>query len=229
MTDLSVIVCVAFDHRADPEGLRSFKRCIAECDRVEEIMECSGTFNLIVQARFDSFADYTARLDRIADQVRLNVTRIETNFVSKRVDRSGQSDDSHRLWVPCEGGKKAIEVCKIDKIIADGDYMHIHVGDWHCLVHDTMRHLHDSLGDRFILLHRSALVRVDFIERALHINRRWTVRLCDGTNQRVAKSHVADVIHLISAQSSINGAIKSKDGLSFDDPAPLNELRMHTA
>lgn len=229
MADLSVIVCVALDHRADTDGLRNFKKCIAECDMVEEVMECSGAFDLIVQVGCESFADYTARLDGIADKIRLYVSRMEANFVSKAVHCGGSSGDTRVMWVPCEGGKKRIDVSKIDKVIAEGDYMDVHVGTWHCLVHGTMRHFQESLGDSFILLHRSALVRANFIERALHSDRHWTVRLFDGTYQRVAKSHVAEVIRLISLDSSNNGAQQSKKAPATDIREPVNETRVRTA
>lgn len=229
MTDLSVVVCVALDHRADTDGLRNFKKCIVACDMVEAVMECSGTFDLIVQVRCDSFADYARRMDGIADQVRLYVSRIEANFVSNTVDCGCSSDDTRIMWLPCEGGKKRIDVHKIDKVLAEGDYMSVHIGNWHCLVHDTMHHFYHSLGDRFILLHRSALVRVDFIERALHSDRHWTVRLCDGTYLRVAKSHVGDMIRLMSADSATDGAKKSKDDPPMEDRATVNETRMHIA
>lgn len=229
MTDLPVVVCVALDHRADTDGLRNFKKCIVECDLVEAVMECSGTFDLIVQLRCESFAEYTARMDSVADQVRLYVKRMEANFVSRTVDCGCSSDDTRVMWVPCDGGKKRIEVGKIDKVLAEGDYMSVHIGSWHCLVHDTMHHFYETLGDRFILLHRSALVRVDFIERALHSERHWTVRLCDGTHQRVAKSHVADVLRLMSLDSSINRAKKSKNDPSLESWETINETRMHIA
>ena len=227
MADLSVVVCVSLDHRADTSGLRNFKKCITDCETVEAVMECSGTFDLIIQARCESFADYTARMDSIADQVRLYVSRIEANFVSKTLNCGCAPDDTRVMWLPCKGGKKSIEISKIDKVLAEGDCMSVHVGSWHCLVHDTMHHFRESLGDHFVLLHRSALVRADFIERALHYDRRWIVRLCDGTQQRVAKSHVADIIRLISGDSSSDGAKKSKNARSMEISEPNIEMEMH--
>lgn len=228
MTDLSVVVCVALDHRADIDGLRAFKKCIVDCRMVEAVMECTGTFDLIVQGRFESFAEYTEQMANIAEHVRLYVRRIEANFVSKTLSCGSSSDDTRIMWLPCEGGKKSIPVCKIDKVLAEGDYMSVYVGDWHCLVHDTMHHLRDSLGDQFILLHRSALVRADFIESALHTDRCWTVRLRDGTRQRVAKSHVADVMRLMSADSSMKDVKKSKNPLSTEHAKQLNEMELQS-
>lgn len=229
MSGLAVIVCVAFDHRADAEGLRNFKRCIVECDLVEAVMECCGTFDLIVQVRCESFTDYKARLDAIPDQVRDYISRLDANFVSSTITGRRSSDGNRVMWVPCEGGKRRIETSMIDKVLAEGDYMSVHIGNWHCLVHTTMHDLREWLGDRFILLNRSALVRADFIERTLHSGRHWAVRLCDGTYLRVAKSHVAEVVRLTSVDSSIVGAQKSKAGSPPENRKPVNEMQMRRA
>lgn len=229
MPGLAVVVCVAFDHRADIDGLRDFKRCIVECESVEAVMECSGTYDLIVQLRCESFTDYAARLDGIADKVRLYISRLDANFVSNTIDCRRAPDDARQMWVPCAGGKRRIETSMIDKVLADGDYMSVHIGNWHCLVHDTMHNLREWLGDRFILLHRSALVRVDFIDRTLHTGRHWKVRLCDGTYQRVAKSHVADLLRLTGSESSMAGAQTPKTAPPTEDREPVNETPMRVS
>ena len=51
-------------------------------------------------------------------------------------------------------------------------------------------------------LHRSWLVRAGFIERLIHQEQRWVARLIDGTHVRVAKSHIRDVLQLMTGESS---------------------------
>lgn len=67
-----------------------------------------------------------------------------------------------------------------------------------CLIHSTIRALKEQLDARFIQLHRSWLVRIDFIDRLIHEDRRWIARLCDGSQLPVAKSHVAEVLKLMT-------------------------------
>ena len=205
MTDINIVVCLAFDHRAPADGLQRFKDCIVGCPFVERAMEVCGTFDLIVQGRCGSLAEYTENMEKLRDPVARFVARLETNFVGKMVERTEESTPSSEaaLWLPCKDGRKRVECRLIDKIVAEGDYMRVHVADWNSLIHQTMEQLFKQLkGFGFIRLHRSWLVRADFIERLIHHDHRWEARLKDGTHVAVAKSHVRDVLKLISGESS---------------------------
>ncbi len=202
MADLNVVVCVAFDHRSDAEGLARFKKCICHCDFVEVAMEVSGTFDMIVQGKIDSLAHYTEEMDRIRPQLAEFVTRFEANFVGKKIERHSEAENF--MWVPCVGGRKRIDIGMIDKVFAEGDYMRLFIHDWHCLIHSTIHALMERLDHRFIQLHRSTIVRIDFIDRLMHHERRWIARLRDGSQQAVAKSHVSEVLGLMTHDSSKN-------------------------
>jgi hypothetical protein len=200
MSDLTVVVCLVFDHRAEPEGLERFKHCICHCPFVHTAMEVSGTFDMIVQGQIASLNDYTEQMNRIRPQLAEFVARIETNFVGKLMERNREPE--RFLWVPCENGRKRIEVGSIDKIVAEGDYMRLFIGNWHCLLHSTIRGLLAHLDERFIQLHRSSIVRIDFIDRMTHQDRRWIARLRDGSQQAVAKSHVPPVLGVMQFDSA---------------------------
>ncbi|UUR07590.1 LytTR family DNA-binding domain-containing protein [Sphingomonas glaciei] len=224
MTRLNVVVCLAFDHRASVEGLGKFKECVLRCPFVESAMEVTGTFDLIVQGSCDSLTEYTQNMELIRPQLAQYVSRLDANFISKKVEvRSGEGTES-ALWLPCDGGRRRVEACLIDKVVAEGDYMRVHVGKWNCLVHLTMQRLYQTLGHSgFIKLHRSWLVRVGFIDRVIHEKHRWLARLRDGTNVTVAKSHVHDVLQLMTAESStaeVNSAIRSQRN---DGASPIEE------
>lgn len=223
MAELDVVMCVAFDHRSDAVGLERFKSCICHCDFVEVALEVSGTFDMIVQGKIGSLAAYTEQMDRIRPQLAAFVTRIETNFVSRRTERRSAVEKC--MWVPCVGGRKRLEVGMIDKVVAEGDYMRLHIHDWHCLIHSTIRAIKEQLDNRFIQLHRSSIVRIDFIERLLHRDRRWIARLQDGSHQPVAKSHVSDVLHLMVHESSKLERIPAISGTPVDKPRRANELQ----
>lgn len=197
MSDLKVVVCLLFDHRAEPEGLERFKHCICTCPFVHVAMEVSGTFDMIVQGQIGSLAEYTEQVNRLRPQLAKFVARIETNFVAKLTERKKQAEKV--IWVPCEHGRRRIEIGSIDKVVAEGDYMRLFIGKWHCLVHFTIRSLLAQLDERFIQLHRSSIVRIDFIDRMIHQDRRWIARLRDGSQQPVAKSHVTDVLDVMQS------------------------------
>lgn len=224
MAELYVVVCVAFDHRADAKGLERFKNCICHCDFVDVAMEVTGTFDMIVQGKIATLADYTEQIDRIRPQLAEFVTKIETNFVSKKIERPTEAEKF--MWVPCDGGRRRINIDTIDKVVAEGDYMRIFVHDWHCLVHSTIRALNKQLDARFIQLHRSAIVRIDFIERLMHHDRRWTARLKDGSQQAVAKSHVPAVLELMNPDSSKDERKPAKSDTVVEAPTQSDEIQM---
>jgi hypothetical protein len=62
----------------------------------------------------------------------------------------------------------------------------------------------------FVQLHRSWLVRAEFIERLIHHDQRWEARLRDGTHVAVARSHIRDVLSLISGDSSVQAGSRDK-------------------
>jgi hypothetical protein len=203
MTDLAVVVCLSFDHRASPEGLSRFKECIRNCSFVETTLEVSGSFDLIAQGSCASLAEYTQHMELIRDSLAKFVTRIETNFVTRKTERSLDGGDTGALWLPCQGGHKRVEAGLIDKIVAEGDYMRVHVGDWNCLIHSTMQHMCEQLQRRnFIKLHRSLCVSIKFIDRLVHVEQRWQARLRDGTHVNIAKGHVREVLDTIAGESS---------------------------
>ena len=227
MTDLSVIVCIAFDHLASAEGLARFKQCIFSCPFVDSALEVSGTYDLIVQGSCSSHAEYMEHMTLIRPQVAEFASRIETNFISLNVPCRPVPEEGGWLWLPCEGGSKRVDAHLIDKIAAEGDYMRVYVGDWSCLIHQTMHSLYAKLGTTsFIKLHRSSLVRIEFIERLVNVERRWEARLRDGTHVSVAKSHVQDVLRMIGGESSKGRVGLPKERSLTPTPGGVNENTM---
>lgn len=217
---------MAFDHRASADGLGGFKACIERCPFVDVTTEVTGTFDLIVEGRCASLAEFNEQMNLIRPQIAEFVSRIETNFVSKRVERV-RNGDAGAMWVPFEGGRKRVEAHMIDKVVAEGDYMRMHVGDWTSLMHDTMHRLSEQLSDcGFVLLNRSCLVRLEFIDRLIHEERHWVARLADGTHVRIAKSHVPEVLKLTEAESSKPWPSPSTNGQPAQWSDPIVEKRM---
>lgn len=227
MADLSVVVCVTFDHRADAEGLALFKKCIANCEFVEVAMEVSGAFDMIVQGKISTLSDYTDEIDRIRPQLAQFVERMETNFVGKKIERYHEAEKF--VWVPCVGGRKRIDVGTIDKVIAEGDYMRLYIHDWHCMIHCTIRALKEKLDARFVQLHRSSIVRIDFIDRLMHHERRWIARLQDGTHQTIAKSHVSAVLNLMADDLTKNELSSARSDDVVEQTLQSGENQMQTA
>lgn len=196
--DLRVIMCLAFDHRAPVEELTALKQCVVDCPQVLHSIELSGAFDFMLEVTLPTVAAYHAELAARASTLARLVERYETCFVCKRYIR--QEHDERAIWVPCPDGLKRLDCAQIDKVTADGDYMLVHSGNNRWLVHSTMKALCAKLhSDEFVRIHRSSLVRRDFVDRLVHHGHHWVARLDDGSEYPIAKSHLAEVMTAIQA------------------------------
>ncbi len=110
----------------------------------------------------------------------------------ERATEVGDSQTSRFLeefWASDRSGLVRIAVRDIDRISAERDYMRLHVGARSWLIHHSMAALEDQLDpQRFVRLHRSAIVRRDFISGfARNASGRWVARLDDGNEQPVGR------------------------------------------
>lgn len=93
------------------------------------------------------------------------------------------------FWASDLTGLVRISASDVDRVSAERDYMRLHVGRRSWLIHDSMAALEEGLDpELFVRLHRSAIVRKDFITGfTRNPSGRWTARLADGTEQPVGR------------------------------------------
>ena len=93
------------------------------------------------------------------------------------------------FWASDLSGLVRIAARDVDRVSAERDYMRLHVGRRSWLIHHSMAALEEGLDpELFVRLHRSALVRKDFITGfARSPSGRWIARLGDGTEQPVGR------------------------------------------
>ncbi len=93
------------------------------------------------------------------------------------------------FWASDLSGLVRIAARDIDRVSAERDYMRLHVGRRSWLIHHSMTALEEGLDpELFIRLHRSAIVRKDFIAGfSRNPSGRWIARLGDGTEQPVGR------------------------------------------
>jgi DNA-binding LytR/AlgR family response regulator len=190
---LRVIVCVVFARNAPPDQVSALKKAAMACPSVLHAVEVTGTFDFLMELAVPDVATFNERLSVVAPSVAALVERYEVNFVSKRFTRRKRGEQA--IWVHCDNGMKRIDPSLIDKVTAEGDYMRVHSEGASWLLHATLRSIVERLDENdFIQIHRSALVRADFIDGLVHERGRWVARLHDGTRERVAKRHVVDTL-----------------------------------
>jgi len=109
--------------------------------------------------------------------------------------RSGQAPPGEasrwldEFWASDLSGLVRIAAQDVDRVSAERDYMRLHVGRRSWLIHHSMAALEEGLNpELFVRLHRSAIVRKDFITGfTRNPSGRWIARLADGEEQPVGR------------------------------------------
>jgi two-component system response regulator AlgR len=129
---------------------------------------------------------------------------VEPERLQRALDRARDYVEHHRVAPPKAGepskwidefwasdlsGLVRIASKDIDRVSAERDYMRLHVGRRSWLIHHSMTALEEGLDPAlFVRLHRSAIVRKDFISGfTRNASGRWIARLADGTEQPVGR------------------------------------------
>ena len=99
------------------------------------------------------------------------------------------------FWASDLSGLVRIASRDIDRVSAERDYMRLHVGRRSWLIHHSMNALEEGLDpELFVRLHRSAIVRKDFIAGfTRNPSGRWIARLSDGVEQPVGRLYTDKV------------------------------------
>ena len=124
------------------------------------------------------------RLQRALDRAR---TYLRQRTGQPQPGKSSQWLDE--FWASDLSGLVRIASQDVDRVSAERDYMRLHVGRRSWLIHHSMTALEEGLNpDLFVRLHRSAIVRKDFIAGfTRNQSGRWIARLADGTEQPVGR------------------------------------------
>jgi two-component system LytT family response regulator len=95
-----------------------------------------------------------------------------------------------RIAVEIRGQVRVVPVAKVQYVTASGPYVEIHTPEKTYLIREQMQVLEDRLDpERFIRVHRSAIVRLDLIESLTrNASGDYTVQLRGGLQLKVSRS-----------------------------------------
>ena len=126
------------------------------------------------------------RLERALGRARAYI-RQKRDEPGKAPSKASQWLDE--FWASDLTGLVRIASRDIDRVSAERDYMRLHVGRRSWLIHHSMTALEEGLDpELFVRLHRSAIVRRDFITGfTRNPSGRWIARLADSTEQPVGR------------------------------------------
>jgi two-component system response regulator AlgR len=108
--------------------------------------------------------------------------------------RDAASPYVEEFWVSEARGLVRLAAADVDRVSAERDYMRLHVGKRSWLINHTIGKLEAELDpSRFVRLHRSAIVRRDFVTGLRRDEGgRWWARLADGVEQKVGRLYLAN-------------------------------------
>lgn len=137
------------------------------------------------------------RLERALDRARAHLERRSGGALPPKL--AGRHLEE--FWASDISGLVRIRAADIDRVSAERDYMRLHVGTRSWLIHHSMAALEDGLDSEFFVrLHRSAIVRRDFISGfQRNVSGRWIARLADGSEQPVGRLY-ADSVRAIAGR-----------------------------
>jgi two-component system response regulator AlgR len=96
------------------------------------------------------------------------------------------------FWVSEARGLIRLSADEVDRVTAERDYMRLHVGRRSWLINHTIGKLEEELDpEKFVRLHRSAIVRRDFVTGLRRDETgRWWARLDDGEEQKIGRLYL---------------------------------------
>ena len=139
------------------------------------------------------------RLASALDRARLHIQHRHEQDAAR--DGADVSPFLEEFWASDRTGLVRIASRDIDRITAERDYMRLHVGARSWLIHHSMAALEERLDPQtFVRLHRSAIVRRDFIAGfSRNPSGRWIARLGDHSEQPVGRLY-ADRVRSIAGR-----------------------------
>lgn len=116
--------------------------------------------------------------------------------VIKKRDVAGEnSQPDHSLWVRDGATSLQIRTADIERIEADRDYMRLCLPDRSYLIHESMKSMESKLpANMFVRIHRSTIVRRDFIRDIRRKGRQKYVVLLDDSEVPIGPRY-AEALH----------------------------------
>ena len=155
-------------------------------------------FDTFAVAAFDiEVVDYVMKpvsAERLARAVGRARERLAARSAGAESGRDGGSSYVEEFWVSEARGLVRLAAADVDRVSAERDYMRLHVGTRSWLINHTIGRLEAELDPaRFVRLHRSAIVRRDFVTGLRRDEGgRWWARLADGAEQKVGRLYLAN-------------------------------------
>lgn len=173
-------------------------RELASRENPPAIIFVTAFSNFAVEAFDVAAIDYLLKPVEV-ERLTLALSRVRerrADHILQRKSADGEDGGwTKEFWVPHKSELRRISASEIDRVEAERDYMRLHVGKNSYLLHQTISSLEQRLNPAtFIRLHRSHLVRRDWIRGLRHDGGGvWMACLNCGTDIRIGRTHLSTV------------------------------------
>ncbi|HEX8623015.1 MAG TPA: LytTR family DNA-binding domain-containing protein [Allosphingosinicella sp.] len=170
-------------------------RALARVERPPVVIFVTA-FDTFAVAAFDIEAvDYVMK-PVAAERLARAVERARERLAARGAEPAREAGSAHveEFWVSEARGLVRLAAADVDRVSAERDYMRLHVGRRSWLINHTIARLEAELDPaRFVRLHRSAIVRRDFVTGLRRDEGgRWWARLADGSEQKIGRLYLAN-------------------------------------
>lgn len=166
-------------------------RALSQRERGPAIIFCTAFDQFAVEAFAVAAVDYLLKPVAI-ERLELAVSRVAERLATAPPAPPPASEFAEEFWVPHRSEMIRVAATDIDRIEAERDYMRLHISQRSFLLHQTISELERRLDPaKFIRLHRSAIVRRDFIAKLRHDGLGvWHADLADGGEIRIGRTYL---------------------------------------
>ncbi|MBT5072130.1 MAG: LytTR family transcriptional regulator [Kordiimonadaceae bacterium] len=180
---ISLSMAYSFAHVAGMVGIR--KLIFTAVDDVYSMTELNYT--IIYEYRKDVMAYVSVLIVIYAYREIIRLRNGEAQFEAAKDDHS----EDKRILVSKAGKYNFISPLSVEWVEAAGNYVELHMGENTYMLRATMKDIEKKLGhDAFARVHRSTIVRRDFIESIRPaMNGDKTLYLKDGTELRLSRRY----------------------------------------
>ncbi|MGH1372318.1 MAG: LytR/AlgR family response regulator transcription factor [Cellvibrionaceae bacterium] len=191
-------------HMPGDSGLQAAER-IAALDDCPAVIFCTAHDQHALEAFGVNAVDYLLKpvrkeklLQALAKAQNPNrAQRQQLKQLSGNTDRSGRA----HISASTRRGVELIPIEHIYYFAADHKYVTVHHQGGETLIDDTLKELEDELGERFVRVHRNALVALNRIEAMEKASSGQYVLRLTGTTESpsVSRRHVAGMRELLAS------------------------------
>ena len=188
------------------DGLQAASR-LSDSDSPPAIIFCTAYDEHAIEAFKVNAVDYLMKPVRQDDlEAALHkagrINKAQMNAVRRELGDDSDPDNKEREYISARSrrGIELIPVADVRYFLADQKYVTVRHSQGETLLDETLKDLETEFGDRFLRIHRNALVALDYVEGMEHKGNQYQLRI-QGIDERltVSRRHASAVKKLLQS------------------------------